>query len=237
MDAGSVPSPRLARLVPDEPRWVDLLGLLLTERCEIHGDETGFVARSTEYPFAETWGAASAAAVEAAIRDARPGFRLVLGTALSIAAARDWVAEDLMIHVPGDDEVGGPSASPATGIVLVGGGLGWDALRPAPDLEEELGRARSVDRPAALAILEGRAVSVCVAAWRTPTLWDVSIETSREWRRQGLARACYLALVDHPDLAGRTPVWGAAASNEASLGMAAGLGFVPVARVASLLAP
>ena len=73
----------------------------------------------------------------------------------------------------------------------------------------------------------GRIVSVCSAAWETETLWDVSVETVSDYRRRGLAAACFIALARWM-LAerGKRPVWGAHESNPASLALAASLGFV-----------
>ena len=49
----------LVGLLPDEARWIDLRGLLLTERCDVWAEaspDRGFVARSWDFPFAALYG-------------------------------------------------------------------------------------------------------------------------------------------------------------------------------------
>jgi GNAT superfamily N-acetyltransferase len=82
----------------------------------------------------------------------------------------------------------------------------------------------------AAAILEGVAVAFCYPAYETETLWDVSIDTLEPYRRRGLARTCFEFLCDHMAAHGKVPVWGALASNSASLSLAARLGFEEVDR-------
>lgn len=56
----TLPAPaEMARWVPDEPAWVDLRGVLLSERCAVFAGEEperGFVARSWDFPFAAVAG-------------------------------------------------------------------------------------------------------------------------------------------------------------------------------------
>ena len=45
----------LAELIPDEPQWIDLRGVLLTGRCDVwvgEGKDFGLIAGSWDYPFA-----------------------------------------------------------------------------------------------------------------------------------------------------------------------------------------
>jgi GNAT superfamily N-acetyltransferase len=58
------------------------------------------------------------------------------------------------------------------------------------------------------------------------------VDTLEAWRRRGLGRACVEFLIDHMRRHGKEPVWGAIASNAASLAVAARLGFEPVDRLA-----
>jgi GNAT superfamily N-acetyltransferase len=82
-------------------------------------------------------------------------------------------------------------------------------------------------RPIAVAIIDGRPVTFCYAAFTTERFWDVSVETLEQYRRRGLAAACFLSLAAHMGDSGRNPAWGAMMDNPASLGLASKLGFVP----------
>jgi GNAT superfamily N-acetyltransferase len=81
---------------------------------------------------------------------------------------------------------------------------------------------------AAVKWVDGGIVAMCTTGSITETLWDPGIDTVPEHRRQGHARACFLALADHLAPRGVMPIWGALDDNTASLGMAASLGFTPV---------
>ena len=77
--------------------------------------------------------------------------------------------------------------------------------------------------------LEGeRAVSFCYAAAQTESLWDISINTLEGFRNRGHAARCVTFMVERMESRGLRPVWGAEEWNQASLGLAAKLGFVPV---------
>ena len=83
----------------------------------------------------------------------------------------------------------------------------------------------------AATIVAGEAVSFCYAGSVTEQLWDISIDTLAEHRRRGYAALCVAFMVNHMRKQGKEPVWGALETNDASLGLAAKLGFVPVDRV------
>lgn len=72
---------------------------------------------------------------------------------------------------------------------------------------------------------------------RTESLWDVSIDTLEEHRRQGHAARCVAFMVEHMQREGRRPIWNAVKSNAASLALAARLGFVPVDEMVVFLPP
>lgn len=72
-------------------------------------------------------------------------------------------------------------------------------------------------------------VSFCHAEVQTETLWDVSIDTLEDHRRKGYAEKAVTHLAEHMlDERNKRPVWGALETNEASLRLAAKLGFRPV---------
>jgi GNAT superfamily N-acetyltransferase len=239
-----VTSPRsLAGLIPDEPLWIDLRGLLLTERCEIWAEtnpEHGFVARSWDYPFASLFGEPrSELVIEATAAGlvafehlyprsewqllATPQNRSLVKTALP-----GWRRTGIVIHRPARDPVR-PMVDPTAEIRLLPGGLEEASLtlEHVPEKSrQELELEWVSSRPIAVAIVDGRAVTFCYAAFTTERLWDVSIETLEPFRRRGLGAACFLALAAHMVESGKTPAWGAMVDNPASLGLAAKLGFV-----------
>lgn len=237
-------SPReLAALIPDQPRWIDLKGLLRAERCDVWAEANpadGFIAGSWDFPFAAVHGnprpvliAAATATGRAAFADlypahewqllASPEARATVGPALS-----GWQRRGIALH----RWTGGlerPDSDPVAEIRLLAGGHRTAQL----DLDEvpetsrrELALEWVAGRPMAVAIVDSRPVTFCYAALTTETLWDVSVETLEPYRRRGLAAASFLTLARHMARQGKTPTWGAHLDNPASLGLAAKLGFV-----------
>ncbi len=99
-----------------------------------------------------------------------------------------------------------------------------DSLDHLPDeLREELEYARLRTR-----VLAGRidalAVSFAYVVASTAHA-DMSIDTLADYRQRGIASAVAVARVDEVVAIGKTPVWGAVESNQASLRLAARLGF------------
>ncbi len=238
-----LPAPELAGLVPDEPRWIDLRGLLLSGRCDVQAEPDparGFVARSWDYPFASLWGrpreeriTAACAAGHAACAGRYPTAEWELLAAPEErprveAVLPGWRRRGVVLH-RWAGELGRDDAGGEADIRLLPGGHAGSGLRldrvPEPSRREyELDWVSR--RPMAVAMVDGRPVSFCYAAFTTETLWDVSIETLRPFRRRGLAIACFLSLAAHMASRGRAPAWGAMLDNPASLGLAAKLGFV-----------
>ena len=106
-----------------------------------------------------------------------------------------------------------------------------------------VGPARSAAVPSArpgLAVAaawaDGLPVAFCYAVVETETLWDVSIDTVDPYRRRGLGALAARAMIAFMARRGKSPVWGALASNEPSMRLAARLGFVPHSRLV-VLAP
>ncbi len=245
-------APALASLLPDEPRWIDLRGLLLSGRCNLWTEadpEHGFVAGSWDFPFASLYGSP------------RPGLIAEAVAAGRAACAGRYPAEEWQLLVVPEDRPRVATALPGwrpRGITLhrwegtlpradAGSGAGPGAeIRLLPDGHRAAGldlgrfpessrREYEIDwvanRPAAVAVVDDRPVSLCYAAFTTERLWDVSIETLEPYRRRGLAAACFLTLAALMAADGRAAAWGAMDDNPASLGLAARLGFVRDARL------
>jgi GNAT superfamily N-acetyltransferase len=234
----------LAGLLPDEPRWIDLRGLLLTGRCDVHAErepERGFVAVSRDFPFAGLWGSpgperigAAAARGRAACagRETADGWQLLAAPEarpIVASALPGWRRRGILLH-----RLARPLRRPAAKVdaevrLLADGhgevGLELDHLPAAT--RQELTLEWVAGRPMAVAMAGGRPLSFCYAAFTTERLWDVAIETLEPFRRRGLAAACFLELAAHMERGGRAPTWGAMEDNPASLGLAARLGFVP----------
>jgi len=230
----------LLPLIPDQPRWIDYRGLLLSGRCRAWADEEparGFVARALDEPFAAVWGAPGEAAVRAAGESGGHLDDVLVapgpGAERVAAALPGWRPRRVFLHVlPGEP----PAIDPPAGADVVM--LAPDAPPIAPDLSglppalrAEVGGLLARVRPLIVARVppgdEGRIVAACSAALETETLWDVSIETVPDHRRRGLAAACFAALARWMAATrGKRPVWGAHESNPPSLALAERLGFV-----------
>ena len=97
---------------------------------------------------------------------------------------------------------------------------------PLPDyLASELAWARARG-PIFACYVDGEPAAFAYAPWRSPTLFDVSVDVVPAARQLGLGTIVASALIhaEHP----RRPVWGADEDNAASLRLAARLGFTPV---------
>ncbi len=104
-----------------------------------------------------------------------------------------------------------------------------------PVLRAELARVRH-DRTIWTVRVDDQPVSFAYAGWRSPTWFDVSVDTLREFRQLGLATSVAAALVHDEMSQGRQAVWGASDDNIASQRLAAKLGFAPHSR-AAMVAP
>jgi GNAT superfamily N-acetyltransferase len=234
----------LAGRIPDTPRWIDLRGLLLSERCDVWAEEDveiGFVAGSWDFPFASLYGRprpelilAAVAAGIAAYKDRRTTEEWqLLATPeqrpLVAAALPGWRRRGIVLH-RWERRPEPPARDLKAEIRLLpqghrAAGLALDHV-PEASLRE-LALDWVSGRPMAVAVADSRPVTFCYAAFTTKGLWDVSIETLEPFRRRGLAAACFLTLATHMKRQGKDPTWGAMEDNPASLGLAARLGFVP----------
>ena len=255
----SPPSPReLAALLPDEPRWVDLRGMLRSGRCDVfHGGDPrrGLVARSWDFPYAAAAGQLEPGVVASAVKGARGGrwyedsaggdWHLLAHRESVDAVARalsGWRRRGVVLHAPPEDGWPPAAGKAPEGVDVLLAPDGWAAagldLSHLPEhLAGEYESEHVRGLPLAAALVGGRAAAFCYAPYRTETLWDVSVDTLPGHRRRGLATACFRALAAHLVGQGLAPVWGSLAENEPSLRMAARLGFRPTARLTSFVAP
>jgi hypothetical protein len=213
------------------PRHVEARGLLLSGRCEVLAEGDGALLCSRDRPLVCVVG--------------RPGpgvfARIVAGAGdhefLAPAAERaflqqalgEWEAEEAAVHVLPD---GAPLPPPLPGIDV--GCLDQedeDSLPVVPeDLAHEL-RTALPHGPVVVAFDGDEPASFAYAPWTTEGWFDVSVDTLEAHRRRRLADAAARELMALQAAAGRRPVWGAVASNVASLGLARKLGFVEVDRL------
>jgi predicted GNAT family acetyltransferase len=99
------------------------------------------------------------------------------------------------------------------------------------ELLEELQSAAEYTLIAAT-FVEQRPISFCYAASETESLWDISIDTLPDYRRQGYAGLCVAHMIAHMAGHGKQPIWAAVEENPASWQLAQKLGFVPMDELA-----
>lgn len=217
-------SVRLARALPDTPRWIETRSILLSGDCEIFGLEGGpdFVVRDPE--LISVVGHPSQEAIrEAVSREwvdllAFPENRDHVAAALS-----GWAGMRATLHLLGDAPRLPEVPEGSVRWLAVSEISAIEGLPPELRSELELGAEGS---PVVAALEDGCPVAFCYAASRTEGLWDIAIDTLAGHRRRGHAARCVSYMVEY--MKPLRPVWGAEETNAASLGLAARLGFVPV---------
>ncbi|HEY5940808.1 MAG TPA: GNAT family N-acetyltransferase [Gemmatimonadales bacterium] len=225
-----LPPEAVARLLPDEPRWVEVRGMLLTGM----GRPIGAVATSPVTFVALHAGDDQAAVV------GRPPHELIQNAAasakelLAVPENADWVAaaipswhlEPATIHTaPSLDLI--RAVPPGAIRELTIPELSGLPVQYAPLRDDLLVEARS-GTPVFAAFAGDQPAAFCYAGSVTERWWDISIDTLEPFRRQGYAAQCVAHVVQHMEREGRMPVWGATKSNTASARLAAKLGFTPV---------
>lgn len=218
---------RLARDLPDIPRWIETRSMLLSGDCEVFGLEQGgsdFVVRDPE--LISVVGHPSWAAIrEAASRGwvdllAFPENRVHVFSVLP-----GWTDVRATLHMLGNAHRLPEVPEGSVRQLAVSEINGIEGLPSHLCSELELAARESL----IVTVLEDeRPVSFCYAGARTETLWDISIDTLEGYRNQGHAARCVAYMVEHMRQYGKQPVWAAEQSNAPSLGLAAKLGFVPV---------
>jgi GNAT superfamily N-acetyltransferase len=204
--------------------------MLLAGRACVVGQEPGpaFVAVHAGLDLVGVVGAPSPDAIREAVglcRGAPEVLAVPEHEAHVAAALAGWAAERATLHtLLAEGRL--PPVPPGSVRLLDAAEVA--ALDVPEELHEELLDAAREGAEVAASFVEGRPVAFCYAGAETEGLWDVSIDTLEPYRRRGLAARCVAFQVARQRARGRAPVWGAAASNVASLGLAARLGFVPV---------
>lgn len=229
---------RLARVLPDVPRWLETRSMLLSGQCEVLGLEEGgsepcFVARELEEGEDQSIyivGCPSAEAIGEAVRRNRNGGMIVATPEEAshvLGILPGWSAIRATLYLLSDahrlPQIAESEVKPFGAP---------DLAAASDDLPEDLRSFLEdvVDRgaPAAAALAGGRPVSFCVASDETEGLWDISIDTLEDYRRRGYAARCVSWMVAEMRRRGKEPVWRAEETNPPSLRLAAKLGFVPI---------
>jgi RimJ/RimL family protein N-acetyltransferase len=223
---------RLAKSLPDIPRFVETRAMMLGDHCEIFGlhetDRANFVVRNQEIGTIAVIGKPASEAILAAIEPHdRQGAVLAFDNNLSLVEATlpHWHSEKAILHLPGD----APTfpVVPDRQVRFLDAGEISSLSSLSNELNEELQIAAKLTTVAAT-IVDNQPVSFCYAGAITETLWDISIDTIESFRGRGFAAVCVAFMIDYFNQQGKRPVWGALVSNTASMKLAAKMGFVPV---------
>jgi GNAT superfamily N-acetyltransferase len=249
----------LAR-VPDEPRWVDTRGMLLSGRAVIHApadanlSRDSFVVVVPDASLAGVVGDPSAVNLPGLVGSMRGDVNVLAQSedAAGVAAAlRGWKRRTAIVHVlPGimpweagedaDARVFTRATAPRLDHVpeelrreIADALDGRTTARFVPGaLPDSIRLQASTIVPVAAVWAHRVPVAFCYPVWQTETHWDVSIDTLPEFRGRGYGGRASRALIRHMRREGRAPVWGALDSNAASRALAARLGFIEAAGIA-----
>ncbi len=227
---------RLARALPDIPRWVETRSMLLSGHCGIFGlegrTEPCFVVRDSEEHEERLISVVGRPAKDA-IREAgarnRDASIIVLAPPETrshvLAALPDWKATRATLHLLGDAPQLPHVPAGVVRLIAPSELSSIDGL--PPDLLSEL-RVAARRSPIAASLVDSHPVSFCYVAAQTEGLWDISIDTLAEHRNRGHAARCVTYMIGYMQRRGKQPVWGAEETNPPSLRLGAKLGFVPV---------
>lgn len=214
-------------LIADEPRWVEIRSLLLSDRAHVEVATTSppaFTVVRTDIAQGGVVGRPPHRAIQMMAASAEEILVEPEHVEWVAAAIPEWTFESATLHV-----LGGTPRLPAVprGLVRMVSRHELSASPAIPaELREELLQAEEETRVFA-AFAHETPAAFCYAGAVTERLWDVSIDTLEPFRRQGFATFCATFVIEHMRAAGREPVWGSLASNVASAQLAAKLGFVP----------
>lgn len=227
-----VSSRELARRLPDIPRWVEVRDYLLSGDGEVSGlaesPDLAFVVRDPLTGFLVVVGKPSPDAIVAAAAKRLRGSNLVAAPEHAGWVARalpEWTASGVMLHLLRHPERLPPLGAHRAGFVERE--TLERELSDQPDLLHEIELGADGAHVAA-SFAEGRPVAFCYAGSVTETLWDVSIDTLKGYRRKGHAASAAAFLIRHMKEQGREPVWAAIDENPASWRLARKIGFEQV---------
>jgi RimJ/RimL family protein N-acetyltransferase len=232
----------VAGLLPDVPHWIEARSMLLQGQARLIGplgvSPPTFVALHCDGDQAAVVGRAPRASIVEAASSAEEIIVAVEDTPWVASTLPDWKQESAMlfrrdVHSPLPRASGGEVRFLATDELLAITG----AALMSETLADELRSAEKSGVPIAAAFEEGQAVAFCYAGSITETLWDVAIDTLELYQRRGHATKVATFLIEHYQALGKEPVWGAFLSNEASVALAARLGFLPVGSLSVFSAP
>lgn len=205
--------------LPDVPRWVEAHGIASDpagwqQRCG-----RGFALGHDAAHLIVVAGDVDADAI-AALAAGHPAHALLVASERAdLASATKRLHERAILHeLPDADAL--PDSTGAIALDAVP-----DAL-PEP-LAHELAWALARG-PVWSAWVDGAPASFAYAPWRSAAWFDVSVDTLPGARQLGLGAIVAAAMIRDERARGREPVWGANASNAASLALARRLGFVAV---------
>jgi len=246
LPSGGSLAERLAKSLPDIPRWLEVRSLLLSGRCEVlgleeEGPKPSFVARELgegEDQMVYVVGRPSPEIIREAASRSRNG-GMVMATLEDTfhieGALPGWKATRATLHLLGE-ALNLPGLAEGEVEPLGAPELRASWIEEIPeDLRSFLEDAIvGAEAPAAAAWVGGRPVSFCVASDQTEGLWDISIDTLESHRRRGHAARCVSWMVDEMRRRGKESVWAAEETNTPSIRLAARLGFVPVDKLVLL---
>ena len=205
--------------------------MLLSDRCRLFGfDKTGtlsFAVSSSEMELISVVGFPAKRAILEAVATNTNQSEILATSENSKHVAEalpDWAVSPAKLHVLGDE----PRLPKISANVRLLAPSEIEATTNLPlDLKEELSTACRYS-PVAVTIVEGAPVSFCYAGSQTESLWDISIDTLARYHNKGYAAACVAYMIELMSRQKKQPAWGAYETNEASLRLAAKLGFVAV---------
>ena len=233
---------RLLEQVPDQPKWVDIRGMLLTGVAAVAGVEPGggFVVRVQHgarsvvgvvgQPAADVIAASGDGVTEWTPVIAQPDNAAYVADSLARRGDNggEWRAELMIAHTL---VAAGGRVAPPEGVAVRLLAAADSLAHLPPGLRHEMTHARELG-PVAAVLIDGVAASFCYPCWTTERWWDVSIDTLEPFRGRDLGRLAFRHLYDEMQRGGRRPVWSALESNAASLRLARKIGFLPVDRIA-----
>ena len=220
---------RCLALVPDLPRWVETRALLLWDGSSV----VESLARDGFIVWSESDGIGSVVGVPDALALSHAAGQL------SELLAFPENVEKVQALVPGFRKesatvFSAPSqlpASPAHACRRVSQSEIASQKHLPAGLQDELSEVAEEGVIVIAAFCGSLPVAFAYAASETETLWDVSIDTVEGHRRKGYSAAAVVHLIHLMKKHGKTAVWGALESNEASANLARRLGFVEVEEI------